>query len=105
MTKVNYEFHVGDYAETVGGFIGWISVVENDFITVTNNTDIACGYCIPQEISCFKRIGEYDFTKENNSRIKPLVAYDALDYCNSKLMWDKINELVDVVNQLEEKIK
>ena len=49
----------------------------------------------------FIRIGQYDFTKKD--KIEFLIGKDSNDYCNSKLMWDKINELVEAVNELRDK--
>ena len=34
---MNYEFHVGDYVETVGGFVGWISnIKDNNYIVIVD---------------------------------------------------------------------
>ena len=71
---MKYEFHVGDYVETVGGFVGWISTIrDNDYIIIVDKNNNTCGYHMPQESYYFNRIGEYDFTKpEKPKEIKKL---------------------------------
>lgn len=102
---MKYEFHVGDYVEMVGGFIGWVYQMRDDgWIWVVNKDDVSCNYHIPEELKYFNRIGKYDFTKKNESKIEPLIGKNSTDYCNCELMWNKINELVEVVNQLKEKV-
>ena len=99
---MNYEFHVGDYVKTIGGFVGWISnIKDNNYIVITDENNNSCGYRLPQEDRYFVRIGAYDFTKKEKKKIKNLV----------KPQWsmpvedliDKINELVDAVNLLMDK--
>lgn len=96
---MNYEFHVGDYVETIGGFVGWISnIKDNNYIVITDENNNSCGYRLPQDDRYFVRIGAYDFTKKEKKKIENLV----------KPQWsmpvedliDKINELVDAVNKL-----
>ena len=102
---MKYEFHVGDYVETIGGFVGWIYRIRDDgYIWVTNKDIASCSYHIPEELKSFNRIGQYDFTKKDEGKIEPLIGKQANDYCDNELMWNKINELVEVVNQLEEKV-
>lgn len=101
---MKYEFHVGDYVETVGGFIGWISAIRNDeYIIVVDKNNNTCGYYMPQESRYFTRIGQYDFTKKDEGKIESLACETASDYSNEKLR-KKINELVEAVNRLEEKV-
>ena len=99
---MNYEFHVGDYVKTIGGFVGWISNIKgNNYIVITNENNNICGYYLPQDERYFVRIGAYDFTKKEKKKIENLV----------KPQWsmpvedliDKINELVDAVNLLLDK--
>lgn len=99
---MNYEFHVGDYVETIGGFVGWISnIKDNNYIVITDENNNSCGYRLPQEDRYFVRIGAYDFTKKEKKKIENL----------TKPQWsmpvedliDKINELVDAVNELMDK--
>ena len=99
---MNYEFHVGDYVETIGGFVGWISnIKDNNYIVITDENNNSCGYRLPQEDRYFVRIGAYDFTKKEKKKIENL----------TKPQWsmpvedliDKINELVDAVNKLMDK--
>lgn len=104
---MKYEFHVGDYVETVGGFIGWVYKVRDDgYIWVTNKDTTSfnsCNYRMPEELKYFKRIGQYDFTKKDAGKIKPLEYNGSPDWDDSLLL-DKINELVEAVNRLEEKV-
>lgn len=103
---MNYEFHVGDYVETVGGFVGWISdIQDNNYIVITNDNNVRCGYYLPQEDKYFKRIGTYDFTKKEKKKIELLdyiVTETGVIYQLSALK-NKINELVDAVNELRDK--
>ena len=128
---MNYEFHVGDYVETVGGAKGYICDANKDWWYCTNADDeYSFGYVyrIVRLGSggidkCYKRIGAYDFTKKEKKKIEQLekdlpiemkvgdkVAvmkqyfdgnYNTIIY--STKMIDKINELVDVVNLLLDK--
>ena len=108
---MNYEFHVGDYVETVGGAVGYIISIEDDAFTWVNHTPIRDGddvyfnveqrnfYSSVRDV--FARIGAYDFTKKEKKKIENL----------TKPQWsmpvedliDKINELVDAVNKLMDK--
>ena len=121
---MNYEFHVGDYVKTIGGFVGWISnIKDNNYIVITDENNNSCGYHLPQEDRYFVRIGAYDFTKKEKKKIEKLIInktmfqytgdgtsncgadYTAV-YDNTKFqdkMIDKINELVDAVNKLMDK--
>ena len=99
---MNYEFHVGDYVKTIGGFVGWISnIKDNNYIVITDENNNSCGYHLPPEEKFFLRIGAYDFTKKEKKKIANL----------TKPQWsmpveyliDKINELVDAVNLLLDK--
>ena len=108
---MNYEFHVGDYVETVGGAKGYIISVEDDAFTWVNHTPIIDGDNIYSNVEqrnfyssvkdVFVRIGAYDFTKKEKKKIENL----------TKPQWsmpvedliDKINELVDAVNKLMDK--
>ena len=121
---MNYEFHAGDYVETIGGFVGWISnIKDNNYIVITDENNNSCGYHLPQDEKYFVRIGAYDFTKKEKKKIETLTInktmyqytgdgtsngradYTAV-YDNTKFqdkMIDKINELVDAVNLLLDK--
>ena len=58
---MNYEFHVGDYVKTIGGFVGWISnIKDNNYIVITDENNNICGYYLPQDERYFVRIGAYD---------------------------------------------
>ena len=106
---MNYEFHVGDYVETVGGAKGYICDANKDWWYCTNaDYEYSFGYVYRivrlgrGEIhECYNRIGAYDFTKKEKKKIENL----------TKPQWsmpvedliDKINELVDSVNLLLDK--
>ena len=128
---MNYEFHVGDYVEVIGGAKGYICDANKDWWHCTNADDkysVGCVYRIVRfgrgEIhECYNRIGAYDFTKKEKKKIEALTInktmyqytgdgtsntradYTAV-YDNTKFqdkMIDKINELVDAVNLLLDK--
>lgn len=100
---MKYEFHVGDYVETVGGFIGWVCKVrDDDYIWVANKDVASYSYRMPEELKYFKRIGQYDFTKNNKNKIEPLIYNNTPDLDDS-LILEKINELVEAVNELRDK--
>ena len=128
---MNYEFHVGDYVEAIGGAKGYICDANKDWWYCTNADDeYSFGYVYRivrlgrGEIhECYKRIGAYDFTKKEKKKIEALTInktmyqytgdgtsntgtdYTAV-YENTKFqdkVIDKINELVDAVNLLLDK--
>ena len=128
---MNYEFHVGDYVETVGGAKGYICDANKDWWYCTNADDeYSFGYVYRivrlgrGEIhECYNRIGAYDFTKKEKKKIEALTinktmyqytgdgtsnggadytaVYDKTKFQDK--MIDKINELVDAVNKLMDK--
>ena len=125
---MKYEFHVGDYVETKDGQIGHISTFIHNFdggntIFVNYRDGRTQGYkCYKDELlRYFNRIGQYDFKKD---KVEPLSINKHISiYCgngktnyqsdyktvfeqdelNDKMI-DKINEIVDAVNRLEEKV-
>ena len=101
---MNYEFHVGDYVKTIGGFVGWISnIKDNNYIVITDENNNSCGYHLPQEDRYFVRIGAYDFTKKEKKNIEMIDGVDIDDPEDRCFIIDKINELVDAVNKLMDK--
>ena len=128
---MNYEFHVGDYVETIGGAKGYICDANKDWWRCTNADDeYSVGYVYRIVRlgrggihECYNRIGAYDFTKKEKKKIEQLEkdlpiegkykdkkvmikqylddGYYTLVY--STKMIDKINELVDAVNLLLDK--
>ena len=127
---MNYEFHVGDYVETVDEWVGYIESIHDLLHGVTGlyvrfvDGDCHCFEVTNETISSnFNRIGAYDFTKKEKKKIENLIInktvlqytgdgtsntgadYTAV-YDNTKFqdkMIDKINELVDAVNKLMDK--
>ena len=128
---MNYEFHVGDYVEAIGGAKGYICDANKDWWRCTNADDeYSVGYVYRIVRlgrggihECYNRIGTYDFTKKEKKKIEALTInktmyqytgdgtsnggadYTAV-YDNTKFqdkMIDKINELVDAVNKLMDK--
>ena len=96
---MKYEFHVGDYVETKGGAIGYISNDKELWWQCANKAD---GYNVGFEYNLigiedgfYKRIGKYDFTKPENPK-----EIERLNNCNWNSTAAKINELVDAVNEL-----
>lgn len=117
---MKYNFHVGDYVETINGFVGWIYRIRDDgYIWVTNKDIASCSYHIPEELKSFNRIGQYDFTEKDKGKIEPLAEeytksfpfYKTIttgndsEWCgiNFGVMGNKINELVKAVNKLRDK--
>ena len=126
---MNYEFHVGDYIETRDGKVGYIYYFRPNVLVFKTqdggqyeiSTDVLDWSGHPENV--FKRIGAYDFTKKEKIKIEQLEkdlpvegkckdkkvmiqqhlddGYYTLVY-NDKMI-DKINELVDAVNQLMDK--
>ena len=127
---MKYEFHVGDYVELKDGRYGYITEIFRSvfqFHLIGLNPKLIImqyplydSYCLYS--NDFNRIGQYDFTKKD--KVKPLLINKHTSiYCgngktnspsnyktvfeqdelNDKVI-DKINELVDVVNRLEEKV-
>lgn len=130
---MNYEFHVGDYVETYSGAVGYIISIEDDAFTWVNHTPIRDGDNVYSNVEqrnfyssvkdMFARIGAYDFTKKEKKKIEQLEKalpieikvgdkvtimkqyfngnYNTIIY-NTKMI-DKINEIVDAVNELRDK--
>ena len=124
---MKYEYHVGDYVETKNDARGYVGDVDemiwqctqssNDYMYVAGYT-----YHIPVEEldDCFNRIGQYDFTKKDEGKIEPLceeytkffpiykttTTGNDLEWCGIDIgaVGKKINELVEAVNRLEEKV-
>lgn len=108
---MKYEFHVGDYVETVGGFIGWVSYVDQDYITIKSNEGIMSGpWSIPEELYHFNRIGQYDFTKKDEDKIEKIDikktggVFTGRETVIIDIISNKINELIETINRLKEKV-
>lgn len=128
---MKYEFHVGDYVETKTGTIGYVSEVAekgcpfwtatklSDFDIDDNRYTVDASYCI-FSFGRFNRIGQYDFTKKDKNKIEPLCEeyIKSFPICKTTTtgndsewrsidigaLGKKINELVETVNRLEEKV-
>lgn len=107
---MEYEFHAGDCVETKDGQIGYIATFihcldRESTILVKYKDGRTQGYKFHDEepYRFFNRIGQYDFTKKDKSKIEPLACETTNDYSNEKLR-KKINELVEAVNWLEGKV-
>ena len=126
---MNYKFHVGDYVETRDGKVGYIYYFRPNVLAFKTpdggqyeiSTAVLDWSGHPENV--FKRIGAYDFTKNEKKKIEQLEKdlpiegkykdkkitikqyiddnYYTLIY--STKMIDKINELVDAVNLLLDK--
>lgn len=116
---MKYEFHVGDYVESRNGSIGYLTdgktwysgTVGDDIVCLQGSTtvDVSCGFTpftitVPlSDISkYFNRIGQYDFTKESPNKIEFIDGVDTADPNDSPYIIDKINELVNAINELRE---
>ena len=114
---MNYEFHVGDYVETVDGKIGYVHYFRPDVLVFKMpdgsqyeiHTDVLDWSNHPEYV--FKRIGAYDFTKKDKKKIMRLSEDDGwltfrnINKANVNLCYiiKRINELVDAVNKLTDK--
>ena len=110
---MKYEFHVGDYVaffnkyDTMHGYVKEYMKPafssEHCFVFQWDDgTQTGWSGNIQELPHNFVSIGQYDFTKKD--KIEFLISKNSTDYCDSKLMWDKINELIKAVNRLEEKV-
>lgn len=114
---MNYEFHVGDYVETIDGKIGYIYYFRPNILVFKTpdggqyeiNTNVLDWSGHPENV--FKRIGAYDFTKKEKKKIARLSEDDSwltfrnTNKANVNLCYiiKRINELVDAVNLLLDK--
>lgn len=103
---MNYEFHVGDYVETLDGKIGYIYYFRNNVLVFKMpdgeqheiSTDVLDWSGHPENV--FKRIGAYDFTKKEKKNIKKL---NLQGYLSTQTIASVVNELVEAVNKLMDK--
>lgn len=118
---MKYEFHAGDYIECRNGSIGYLTkeetwysgTVGNDVVHLQGSTtvDASCGFTpftitiLLSDISkYFNRIGQYDFTKKDEGKIEFIDGVDTTNPIDSPFIIDKINELIEAVNELREKV-
>ena len=111
---MEYKFKIGDYVETKEGITGYICVVtERGFRWLQSNSynETWLGKNFDFKKS-YNRIGEYDFTKEDNKIKKiSLIANTVNDkvlcfegMSNEDLLWkltNKVNEIIDCLNKEE----
>ena len=112
---MKYNFRVGDYVEDVTGRTGYISsfcnckfckergFYEPHVIYSNGDFDYITIYEYEKGFPSYKRIGRYEFTEKNDDKIEPLICKQANDYCNSELIWNKINEIIEIINRLKNK--
>ena len=114
---MKYEFRVGDYVEDATGRVGYIQSIcqceqckargfYEPFVLYTDgNSDCITVYEYEKGFLGYKRIGQYDFTKKDESKIEPLdyterfIRNSTVDSTLISYM-KKINELVEAVNEL-----
>ena len=128
---MEYEFHAGDYVETVEGKKGYLSryqiLSDGHIVFYIQYKDEKIYPCDVREDGLryrFVRIGQYDFTKKDEGKIEPLSdnyiesfpIFKTQDTITGKTyqqecysidigaVGKKINELIEAVNRLEEKV-
>ena len=128
---MKYEFHVGDYVETKDGWIGYVDRVDSidnslDIVWTSGNAISGETVHADWKLLCdeLTRIGQYDFTQPEPKSIERLpvdlvARFEVPDgrYITTKTwdkdgkfveasysreLIDKINELINVVNELQE---
>lgn len=105
---MKYKFHVGDYVELKDGRYGYITEILCStfrFHLIGLNPKLIImqyplydSYCLYS--NNFNRIGQYDFTKKDEGKIEFIDGVDTTNPIDSPFIIDKINELVDAVNEL-----
>ena len=103
---MKYEFHAGDYVETKDGQIGYISTFIHNFdggntIFVNYRDGRTQGYEFYKDelLRYFNRIGKYDFTKKDEGKIEFIDGVDTTNPIDSPFIIDKINKLIEAVNE------
>ena len=115
---MKYKFHVGDYVELKDGRYGYITEIfwsTFQFHLIGLNPKLIImqyplydSYCLYS--NNFNRIGQYDFTKKDEGKIEKIDVKKAGSVFTRRetaiidTISNKINELVEAVNQLEEEI-
>ena len=108
---MKYEFRPGYYVETKDSQIGYISTFIHNFdggntIFVNYRDGRTQGYKFYKDelLRYFNRIGQYDFTKKDEGKIEFIDGVDTTNPIDSPFIIDKINELIEAVNELREKV-
>lgn len=109
---MKYKFHVGDYVELKDGRYGYITEILRStfqFHLIGLNPKLTImryplydSYCLYS--NNFNRIGQYDFTKKDEGKIEFIDGVDTTNPIDSPFIIDKINELIEAVNELREKV-
>ena len=109
---MKYKFHVGDYVELKDGRYGYITEILYStfkFHLIGLNPKLIImqyplydSYCLYS--NNFNRIGQYDFTKKDEGKIEFIDGVDTTNPIDSPFIIDKINELIEAVNELREKV-
>ena len=112
---MKYKFHVGDYVEMKDGRYGYITEIHRStfqfHLIGLDPKLVVMQYPLYDSYSLygnnFNRIGQYDFTKpENSKEIERLKEFERENIWNKRsggwlyAQQRKINELVDAVNEL-----
>ena len=113
---MKYEFHAGDYVEAKDGQIGYVTIFihshdgENT-IFIDYKDGRTLGYKFPEDEPhrFFNRIGQYDFTKKDEGKIEKIdvkkagSVFTGSETAIIDTISNKINELVEAVNELRER--
>ena len=118
---MKYEFHVGDYVEDITGRIGYINSIchckyckergfyEPHIMYNNGDTDYITAYEYDKGLLDYNRIGQYDFTKKDEGKIEKIDVKKAGSVFTGRetaiidTISNKINELVEAVNELRDK--
>lgn len=108
---MKYEFCPGDYVETKDGQIGYISTFIHNFdggntIFVNYRDGRTQGYKFYKDelLRYFNRIGQYDFTKIEKIDVKKAGSvFTGRETAIIDTIGNKINELIEAVNELRDK--
>ena len=105
---MKYEFHVGDYIR-VGEQSGYLTSCSHTFgeyrftFVLDDGKERGWSGLIGELPSNITRIGQYDFAKKD--RIEQIPMPSITDtWSHERSIISKVNELVDAVNRLKEKI-
>ena len=109
---MKYKFHVGDYVELKDGRYGYITEIHRStfqfHLIGLDPKLVVMQYPLYDSYSLygnnFNRIGQYDFTKKDEGKIEFIDGVDTTNPIDSPFIIDKINKLIEAVNELREKV-